>query len=49
MEAAFTNLSEQDDATTVAMCNVRACAYILGVEFPSAHLATLSGGLVSTL
>jgi uncharacterized protein (TIGR02444 family) len=49
METAFTNLGEPDDAATVAVCNLKAYAYILGVEFPSAHLATLSGGPVSTL
>jgi hypothetical protein len=48
METAATNLGEPDDAATAEVRNLKAYAFILDVEFPSAHLAALSGGLVST-
>ncbi|WP_036053645.1 hypothetical protein [Bradyrhizobium sp. URHD0069] len=48
METASTNPGEPDDAATAEVRNLKAYAFILDVEFPSAHLAALSGGLVST-
>jgi hypothetical protein len=48
LETASTNLGEPDDAAAAEVRNLKAYASILDVEFPRAHLAALSGGLVST-
>jgi uncharacterized protein (TIGR02444 family) len=48
MEKAFADLGELDDTETAAVFNMKTYAHILNVEFPSAHLAALSGALVST-
>jgi uncharacterized protein (TIGR02444 family) len=46
METAFADFGELDDAKTAAVFNMKTYAHILDVEFPSAHLATLSGHLL---